>query len=75
MGKASKKSSRRAAKPSNEEVAAAQWGADRYVFPIVIAVSGLVLGTGAFTDQWRGAMITEVQVLAVGAVVWWGLRR
>jgi hypothetical protein len=76
MAKSSRKSRQR--KPSTaakaKEASGANTNVDRFVFPIVIAISALVLVTAALTDQWRGAVITEVQVLVVGAVARWGLR-
>ena len=47
---------------------------DRYLIPIVGAVSALIFVTAALTDQWRGAVLTEIQVLVVGAAARWGLR-
>ena len=47
---------------------------DRYLIPIVAAVSALVIVTAALTDQWRGAVLTEIQILIVGAAARWGLR-
>ena len=47
---------------------------DRYLIPIVGGISALVIITGALTDQWRGAILTEIQVLIVGAAARWGLR-
>jgi len=76
MGKSSRKpgQKKRSAKPEATEPEASNPDADRFVLPIVVAVSALVLVTAALTDQWRGAVITEIQVLVVGAVAWWGLR-
>ncbi len=48
---------------------------EAWVLPSVVAVSALVLFTAATTDQWRGALMTEVQILVVGTAAWWGLRR
>jgi hypothetical protein len=47
---------------------------ETWVLPSVAVVSALVLVTAATTDQWRGAVITEIQILVVGAAAWWGLR-
>ncbi|MFP6665219.1 MAG: hypothetical protein VCC00_13555 [Deltaproteobacteria bacterium] len=48
---------------------------EAWVLPSVVVVSAVVLVTAATTDQWRGAFMTEIQILVVGAAAWWGLRR
>lgn len=76
MGKSSRKPKRKqriAAEPMSDATDSAV-DVDRYLIPIVVAVSALVILTGALTDQWRGAVITEIQVLVVGAAARWGLR-
>lgn len=37
-------------------------------------VTLLLVYAGLQTGNWRGVVITEVQVLVVGAVSWYGLR-
>ena len=79
-GKTSRKGDRNrkagtAAKSANETApATSNAEIDRYLIPIVAGVSALVLVTAALTDQWRGAVLTEIQVLIVGAAARWGLR-
>ncbi len=76
MGKSSRKQKRKqkpGPDPSSDPTASAD-DVDRYLIPIVAVVSAVVILTGALTDQWRGAMITEIQVLVVGAAARWGLR-
>lgn len=38
------------------------------------AVTGLLVYAGFSTGNWRGVVVSEVQVLAVGATAWFGLR-
>jgi len=74
MGKSSRKQKRKpGADPSSDPTGGAN-DVDRYLIPIVAVVSAVVILTGALTDQWRGAVITEIQVLVVGAAARWGLR-
>lgn len=40
----------------------------------VLAGSALLGYTGATTGEWRGVVVTEVQILAVGFVTWLVLR-
>lgn len=43
---------------------------------IVTGVTTLLLVYAGFASgNWRGVLITEVQVLAVGGTAWFGLRR
>ena len=76
MGKSSKKQKRKtkSGADSSSDSTASAVDVDRYLIPIVLAGSALVILTGALTDQWRGAVITEIQVLVVGAAARWGLR-
>jgi hypothetical protein len=37
-------------------------------------VTLLLVYAGVQTGNWRGVVITEIQVLVVGAVSWYGLR-
>jgi hypothetical protein len=76
MGKSSRKQKRKpkSSADSSSDPTASSVDVDRYLIPIVAVVSALVILTGALTDQWRGAVITEIQVLAVGAAARWGLR-
>jgi hypothetical protein len=45
-----------------------------WVLVTVVAGTLLLLHTGYTTGEWRGAVVTEVQVLAVGLVTWLVLR-
>jgi len=36
----------------------------------VLAVTALLLYTGARTGEWRGVVVTEVQILVVGLATW-----
>lgn len=38
------------------------------------AVTALLLYAGFSSGNWRGVVVSEVQVLAVGATAWFGLR-
>ena len=38
------------------------------------AVTGLLVYAGVTTDNWRGVVVTEIQVLVVGCAAWYGLR-
>lgn len=38
------------------------------------AVTALLVWTGLRTGEWRGVVVTEVQVLVVGLVTWFVLR-
>jgi hypothetical protein len=39
-----------------------------------LAASGLLAYTGVQTGEWRGVVVTEVQILVVGLVTWFVLR-
>jgi hypothetical protein len=39
----------------------------------IVAVTGLVLYAGFTTGEWRGAAVTELQVLVVGAATYIGV--
>ena len=39
------------------------------------AVTLLLLYAGFQSGNWRGVVVTEIQVLAVGTTAWFGLRR
>jgi hypothetical protein len=57
--------------------AAAEEGADPrprlWTLGAVIAVSALVLYAAFTTGEWRGAAVTELQVLVVGAATYVGV--
>jgi len=43
----------------------------------LVATAGvtlLLLYAGATSGNWRGVVVTEIQVLVVGAAAWYGLR-
>jgi hypothetical protein len=60
---------RRPQKPKRAELTPATWA-----LLIMGGVSLLLVYAGVQTGNWRGVVITEVQVLVVGAVSWYGLR-
>lgn len=38
------------------------------------AVTALLVYAGVSTGNWRGVVVTEIQVLVVGCAAWFGLR-
>jgi hypothetical protein len=40
----------------------------------ILAASALLAYTGVRTGEWRGVVVTEVQVLVVGLATWFVLR-
>ena len=50
------------------------WSRRWYCYISAGAVSLLVIYAGFEDGNWRGVLITEVQVLAVAATAWFGLR-
>jgi len=60
---------RRPQKQKRAEITPATWAV-----LVTGGVSLLLVYAGVQTGNWRGVVITEVQVLVVGAVSWFGLR-
>lgn len=46
-----------------------------WVGGVALAVTALLVRAGWRTGEWRGAAVSEVQVLVVAAVTYLGLRR
>lgn len=46
----------------------------RWIPILAAAVSALLAWQGIRTGNWRGVIVTEVQVLAVAVAAWLGLR-
>jgi hypothetical protein len=53
----------------HQRVAASTWAAIA-----TLAGTALLLYTGAMTGEWRGVLVSEVQILAVGFTTWFVLR-
>lgn len=64
-------SSPRIAEPADgrQHVAASTWAAIA-----TLAGSALLLYTGIVTGEWRGVVVSEVQILVVGLTIWFVLR-
>ena len=45
----------------------------RWVLAAAVAVTVLLVSSGFTTGEWRGVLVSEVQVLAVAAATYWGL--
>jgi hypothetical protein len=62
---------------SRENKAEAEEGADPrprlWTLGAIVAVTGLVLYAAITTGEWRGAAVTEIQVLVVGAATYIGV--
>jgi hypothetical protein len=43
------------------------------VLAAAVAVTALLVSSGFTTGEWRGVLVSEVQVLAVAAATYWGL--
>jgi hypothetical protein len=63
---------RQRAKDENEVSATS---AGRWVLATTGVVTGLLLYTALQDGEWRGMIVSEVQVLAVGIATYWGLAR
>jgi len=59
----------RQAAPAVGETAPARW-----VVAAIVALTVLLGYVGVTTGEWRGVLVSEIQVLAVGLVTYWGLR-
>ena len=62
---------------SREQKAQAEKGPDPrprlWTLGAIVAVTGLVLYAAFSTGEWRGAAVTELQVLVVGAATYVGV--
>lgn len=56
-------------KDGRQRVAASTWAGIA-----TLAGAALLLYTGAMTGEWRGVMVSMVQILAVGLTIWFVLR-
>ncbi|HYC23560.1 MAG TPA: hypothetical protein VEI94_12685 [Candidatus Bathyarchaeia archaeon] len=45
----------------------------RWVLAAAVAVTALLVSSGFTTGEWRGVLVSEVQVIAVAAATYWGL--
>lgn len=63
-------------KPKKEQKPAPARGLSPSTWALVAvgAVTLLLLYAGATSGNWRGVVVTEIQVLVVGAAAWYGLR-
>jgi hypothetical protein len=41
---------------------------------VAVALTVLLLHAGWTTSEWRGVLVSEVQILIVAAATWYGLR-
>ncbi|MFM8409776.1 MAG: hypothetical protein ACKOCT_05815 [Alphaproteobacteria bacterium] len=49
-------------------------GVVRWIPILAVAVSALLAWQGVRRGNWRGVVVTEIQVLVVAAAAWVGLR-
>ena len=60
---------------TKEEREASPTTAGRWVLVATGTLTALLLYTGLRDGEWRGVIVSEVQVLAVGLAAYWGLTR
>ncbi|MDG2305602.1 MAG: hypothetical protein P8R42_13355 [Candidatus Binatia bacterium] len=56
-------------KPARREVRPSSWA-----LAAMAAVTLLLVYAGVSSGNWRGVVVTEIQVLVVGCAAWYGLR-
>lgn len=69
VGQSTPMAKQKNSKPVRREIRPSSWA-----LIAMGAVTLLLLYAGATSGNWRGVIVTEVQVLAVGWAAWFGLR-
>ena len=45
----------------------------KWVLAAAVVITALLVASGFTTGEWRGVVVSEVQILAVAAATYWGL--
>ncbi len=56
-------------RPARRELKPSTWA-----LLAIAGVTGLLIYAGVSSGNWRGVLVTEIQVLVVGCAAWYGLR-